>query len=377
MANAPIGVELGSPIIMVTPELSREISSMMSKKQVASNQSLVDSLKQAESGIIKAKISESGAQNPVYAFLKKNNPEAAKVYIENVNNSLKYITDLLQTSYEVTLASDTFAMKSKTLKYHMSQEGVVDFKDLAIDASVWGRFIQDRMVLGGVNAPSTPGNSSLPDIGGIFEIKQTWQTDTIKVGTFTTGIKSTVTDISEIKNIKESIKASEEKILLTALEIYIKMRNFLLIVTHRQDTYNTGKITKGTFIAVILYLNILMTEIMNWLREEFGVVKPKFTIREESGDDIGKDAEGNPVVQQAFKISFDNLAVKKTSEDDAFKTMIKNIQKLYETRIDLLPFIKQGDTEEARAFFGKLRNKEIALMRLDDYAAEWKTETKG
>jgi len=265
-----------------------------------------------------------------------------------------------------TLAVDEkTGLPSKQISYE-TDKGIIKFLgDVPINKQQLGNFFQDVLIFNNV---SSPGNSPLPDIPGVAEIKETQRAGEIKVASYTIAM---IIDESEpsIEKARDILLEAEKMEAMALLELYIKMKNLLLIISEPYSPGGTAISRQYVFVAMALYVELKIREIRKLVKRGIAeaMTSPQKHFIPNSGDYL-KDTSTSPgpivrferltsdfetvevsgkiTVQETFKISMENLDFYATFEGGALSRnkinpmmqTFKTLQNLYTKRYDMITY---------------------------------------
>lgn len=290
-----------------------------------------------------------------------------------VQNKIKTIEGMMAQSYENAATTGAFRSLGNYVREGWGK--TTFFKEWfeGQETRDIGTFIQDLDVFGGVTGP---GGAQRGDIESIrTELKTSYSPEIIHSGQITVGIQSNYeingAKISESKNpeaeAKKILTTTENLESAALLELYHKMRNLLLIHTKLSHPYG-GRATRVRFVGIVLFVELIVKRMREWVKRGLGGNtgwgKQHVLIRKDS---IKKDTvNGMPGYTMTYHITLENLyatgkMLKGTQEIiKDFSTVLKNLDYLYMTRRDLLPYISgKGKKEAASQFFASIKDANI------------------
>jgi len=379
---------------------------------------LDDSLKERVGDILK----ERGMRGLPWA-----NEQIPDAFLGEVNKKVAYIEKLIGAS---ALFAATSGVLKKTSNYVMSLDretpSFITRSKLSSsgneDFGIVGTFMQDIFMFGGATAQGVPmaslssgAISSMPDIKEIETELKAYPSPRVHVGYITAIIEST--NSSEEQIALDTLRSNAVKAYVAAWELGNKMKNLLLIkysiaYTRKKFGYGTRK---GVFQAIILFVEIIMEKIFEWINEGLGEVdsatapggiarpyEKKYdkslggwqplkdavvNITLESSNMSGKrrdDPESGFTVtptangvryQQSYSIEMQpnlasilgKIAQGKGSIKELWETSIKNLSDLYVARYDILDSISGvGKFKEASTFFREIKSRNIKMFRFNN-----------
>lgn len=386
---------------------------------LSSNQ-IVDAIEDIQSGKIKEVYDRHGGDLAATIRDLYQNANVPNDIETAVGTKIANIVSKMHNAANSAARAGEYVINKKTMEkvsYNTVNGEMIFNKQMK--PGTFGSFIQDIMVLGGV-VEDLPANSSLADIQGIAEIKETWQSEMLHVGSFTAGMIIDNTQGTEA-TVREILKRQENIESMAILELYIKMKNLLLIITDPSVESGVSKPSykSFTFAAIILYVELLIKEIKKLVHEgakayvQAQAARSKYYDVDDKGnytlkadmkvEDYRKELpymstpyvkiepesgnkltiiDGQPVVQEAFHLTIENLHLEKGDSGymstsamvggksartlSAMEAKIKNLQDLYKTRKDILSYIKGEGRRENAANFYKAITEGLPIFEFGD-----------
>lgn len=367
---------------------------------------LAEAQRQQQAYIIEQyKLYGEDALTTLFANSNRETPQ----YIKDVTRSkILYIKNLLGASIRERNSTKKFV----TISHNLDAEGTVIFNQGKMSGPSIGTFIQNAMIFGEVNAKLARGESVGEEFAGASAAKPDLQRilTELKVGTkmptkaneitavvpsglISGGITGAATNATAIeKQLMGMLTDENLRKNLAIFELYTKMRNFLYIRTELTHPNNSWVLSRIHFVAIVLYIEIIIAMIRAWVETGIPIraakehnweetkkqasekkagrkywadwadvpIKPHIDIKFES---IGKDpvAGGFVTVSAHYDINIRDLdANEEGVNTNDVNIMLKNIEKLYLYRENILPYISgEGTGQAARNFFSILKELEL------------------
>lgn len=352
------GVQTGPPRI-TTPELAgRELG-----QELGSSGAVGDFVKAIE--------------NAQQAWFEKNNIGAKglpKDVQTVVDNKVSYIQSMMAAALKARASAGIY----NEISYEVSARGTMTFNQAWMNEKILGSFVQDIMIFGGVpgGMPKGAETAALPDVEAIMtELKESFSPETLHSGMLTAGIsiKGAGKDTTEEEKYAASILRTEaNKEAIAIIQLYNKMRNFLLLLTetpsHPGRTWGSKTKTRVHFIAIVLFVELIIKEVRKWVEKGLSVQRGERPIgayvKVTTPQKIAKHTKGDEIIfTQQYHITFENLYANPPYNKEAkggINQLLKNLESLYLKRVNLLDFITgPGKGKEAARFFSAIKNMEI------------------
>lgn len=406
--------KIGKPIIVNTSQIAQELSKITKGAVTGLPPSGVkNALIKIQDDEILGEIKKKGIEGTLEEFFK-DRKNIARAYQDTIGNKINHIVGMMSNSAKSQIGRGIYEKYNREFELFRNTGKVKFNKQTA--GGILGDFIQDVMIF---NQLGVPGNAPLPDIYGILtEIKSyssfegDWNRPGLKSGDITIGLNVKDNTNSTIIDLQNQLRANEAKELAAIIQLYIKMRNLLLIIPRIESGYTFH------FAAIVFYMEILIRKIIEWVNngieaegkfgemfatgkysyetkmvggkpqkylkinqanrpsyiEESIMHTPYIMVKEISREET-TTVEGDVIAQVGYTIGFNNLTSslvggKWISQSDFYegiKNAMKNLEDLYMYRYDILEYISgEGSGDRASLFFSALLNDEIPVMNFEN-----------
>lgn len=301
---------------------------------------------------------------------------------DDVNKKLTEIVRLMRTSFNLWETEQTFKYGSQLIKFGLQK--TTSGKNVNTDiwlseqfktGRAFGIFVQDQIFFkGGDEGGGNFAGADMEDIGVELKNYMDVSSHGLRAGDISIGIMkdNTGTTVDALYN---KLKEQENKTNAAIIELYIKMRNLLLIVPENTRVFH--------FNAIVLYIELLIQRVIDQIENRQKALDDT-TESEKLLNSPGISITDSNVlvepdkvtVQKGYTIHYSNLTREWRSGQwrepkdyyARWNVAFKNIENLYAKRIDVLNVISGvGSGEDAARFITILKSKSLPIINFDNF----------